>query len=59
VSEYLNAGVALVWVVYPAKRDVALYRPVPESPIVLGATDTIMDLPELPGFRCSVAELFE
>jgi Uma2 family endonuclease len=58
VSEYLNAGVLLVWVVYPAKRKVFLYRPGDEPAIVLGEFDTIENLPELPGFRCAVSELF-
>lgn len=58
VHEYLNAGVLMVWVVYPRKRTVVIYRPEDEPPTVLTEADVIEDLPELPGFRCPVAEFF-
>jgi Uma2 family endonuclease len=58
VEEYLEAGVLLLWVVYPARRSVVLYRPDNEPPTVLSENDTLENLPELPGFRCRVAELF-
>lgn len=57
VSEYLNAGVALVWVVDPKSRTVAMYRP-DAAPVVLAEDQTIEDLPELPEFRCAVADIF-
>jgi Uma2 family endonuclease len=57
VGEYLDAGVLLVWVVYPMRRSVVVYRP-GEVPIVLNENDFLENLPELPGFRCPVSDLF-
>lgn len=56
VSDYLTAGVRLVWVVYPIARIVVVYRPG-------GAAGWVSDQGELdgedviPGFRCPLAEL--
>jgi Uma2 family endonuclease len=58
VAEYLDSGVPLVWVVYPKKKAVAIYRSVDEPPEVLKHDAVIENLPELPGFRCSVADFF-
>ncbi len=58
VSEYLEVGVLMVWVVYPEQRTVAIYRPDDPIPVVLSGADILENLPELPGFRCPVAELF-
>ena len=58
VQEYLNVGVLMVWLVYPKRRTVVIYRPGDEPPIVLTEADIIENLPELPGFRCPVAEFF-
>jgi len=58
VREYLNAWVLIVWVVHPDRRDVTVHRP-GVAPAILGETEFLEDLAELPGFRCSVAELFE
>jgi len=57
VGEYLNAGVLLVWVVDPRSRTLTLYRP-DATPVVLREDQAIEDLPELPGFRCEVADIF-
>jgi Uma2 family endonuclease len=59
VSEYLDVGVALIWVVYPRSRSLAMYRPAGEPPVVLKGDQMIENLPELPGFRCPVADLFQ
>ncbi|HKM53683.1 MAG TPA: Uma2 family endonuclease [Isosphaeraceae bacterium] len=59
VSEYLEIGVALIWVVYPRSRSVAMYRQADELPVVLKEDQVIDNLPELPGFRCPVADLFQ
>ena len=59
VSEYLEIGVALIWVVYPRNRSVAIYRQADELPVVLKEDQVIDNLPELPGFRCPVADLFQ
>jgi len=58
VSEYLNAGVLMVWVVHPERRTVAIYRPNDPIPTILTAADVLDGLPELPDFRCPVAEFF-
>lgn len=58
VAEYLWAGVLLVWVIYPASRSVVIHRPDDRPPLVLNEGAYIEDLPELPGFRCAVADLF-
>ncbi len=58
ISEYLEAGTLLVWVVYPTRRTVVIYRPDDEIPLVLGEDAIVENLPELPGFRCPVADFF-
>jgi Uma2 family endonuclease len=57
VHEYLNAGVLMVWVVHPKRRTLAIYRPGDPIPTILTDKDVIENLPELPGFRCPLAEL--
>jgi len=57
VAEYLGAGSLTVWLVYPRKRSIAIFRDSP-PPVVLNDGDVIEDQPELPGFRCTVAEIF-
>lgn len=58
VAEYLRAGVLMVWVIHPRARTLTIYRPHNVPPTVLNDRDTLEDLPELPGFRCLVADLF-
>jgi Uma2 family endonuclease len=58
VSEYLEVGVAIVWVVYPKRRQLVIYRPDDEEPITLGEDAVVENLPKLPGFRCSVSDFF-
>jgi Uma2 family endonuclease len=58
ISEYLAAGVSLVWVVYPKQRCIVIHRPDGGAPLVLREDQVIENLPELPGFRCTVAEFF-
>jgi Uma2 family endonuclease len=58
VREYLGAGVLLVWIVHPDRRDVTVYRPGVAS-ATIAATEVLENLPELPGFRCRVSEFFE
>ncbi len=58
IDDYLAAGVPLVWIIYPKKRNVTAYRPGGE-PRVLTVDDTL-DAPEIiAGFQCRVAEIFE
>jgi Uma2 family endonuclease len=58
VSEYLEVGVSLVWVVYPKRRQLVIYRHNDEEPMTLGDDAVVENLPELPGFRCSVSDFF-
>jgi Uma2 family endonuclease len=58
VAEYLEAGVPLVLVVYPKPRNVAIFRPEEELPIILREGEFLENFPELPGFRCPVSDLF-
>jgi Uma2 family endonuclease len=58
VSEYLEAGTLLVWIVYPASRSVVIYRSDDEPALTLVEDAVIENLPELPGFRCPVADFF-
>ncbi len=39
VNEYLNAGIAMVWVVHPERKTVAIYRPEDPFPVLLGEHD--------------------
>jgi Uma2 family endonuclease len=58
VGEYLAAGTLAVWVVYPRKRSVVIHRDPESPPDVLKEGDAIEGQPELPGFRCTVSEIF-
>jgi Uma2 family endonuclease len=58
VGEYQSAGVPLVWVVYPQRRSVAVYRPREDEPAIFREGDILENFPELPGFRCPVSDLF-
>lgn len=58
VADYLTAGIPMVWVVYPRRRIVAIYRHDDPTPTVLTDDDAVVDLPELPGFACPVADFF-
>jgi Uma2 family endonuclease len=57
VDEYLRAGVRLVWVVRPAARAVQVFRG-DRSESWLWAADELSGEDVLPGFRCTVDELF-
>ena len=58
VNDYFAAGARQMWVVYPASRQVAVFRSARES-LVLGAGEALEGGDLLPGFTCPVAELFE
>jgi Uma2 family endonuclease len=58
VAEYLEAGVALVSVVDPARRKAALYRQREVFPTILSESDVLENLPELPGFACALTDFF-
>jgi Uma2 family endonuclease len=57
VTEYLDCGVPVVWVVNPFFRTVTIHR-ANASPLALDDRDTLTGDPELPGFSCRVADFF-
>lgn len=57
---YLARGVRLVWVVWPADRQVDVWHPGSDEPTAtLGVNDQLDGLDILPGFTHPVADLFE
>lgn len=57
VSEYLEAGVKLVWVIHPATQSVEVHRSDGRGTILSNADELDGD-DVVPGFRCKVSELF-
>jgi Uma2 family endonuclease len=57
IDDYLDAGVALVWVIDPYRRTVAVYRPGAE-PELVNARQALTAEPHLPGFSVPAARLF-
>jgi Uma2 family endonuclease len=57
ISEYLDVGVRLVWVINPPSQTVHTYRP-DGTARRLRATDTLDGADVLPGFQVAVSELF-
>ncbi len=58
VEEYLAAGTRMVWVVYPRRQSVAVYRSLRDVKILRG-DDTLSGEDVLPGFERKVNEIFE
>lgn len=58
IEVFLAAGVALVWIMNPYDRTVLAYRPGAE-PELFNARQELIAESHLPGFRVSVARLFE
>lgn len=57
VEDYLSNGVKVVWLVDYEQKKVTVYRS-EQSHTVLRAESELLCEPELPGFRCRVADLF-
>jgi Uma2 family endonuclease len=57
IDDYLQAGVALVWVINPHDRTVLIYRKDME-PELVNVRQELTAEPKLPGFRVAAAELF-
>jgi Uma2 family endonuclease len=55
--EYLAGGAKLVWVIDADPQRVVVFTP-PDHVKILGVDDTLDGGEVLPGFQCSVAELF-
>lgn len=58
VTDWLEAGCRLVWVVYPDTRTVTEYRSLKEAQ-VLTVDQNLTGGEVLPGFSCAIAEIFE
>lgn len=58
VLDYLNAGVRLLWVVYPRHRQVQVYRP-GESVRLLYGDDVLTGKPLMPGFEVPLGQLWD
>ena len=57
IGQWIKHGVKLVWVAYPEQRSLMVYRSLSEVQ-VLPEGDTLTGDPVLPGFSCSVNEIF-
>jgi Uma2 family endonuclease len=57
VSDYLDVGVQLVWVVDPDKSIVVEHRP-GATPNTLSSSDSLQCEDVIPGFRLALSELF-
>lgn len=57
VHDYLAAGTALVWVIYPRTQEVLVHTPDGRAQTYTRA-DVLEAFAVLPGFRCPVADLF-
>lgn len=58
LSDYFEAGVELVWVIYPDSRRIYVYRS-PTNVAGLRETDELDGGDVLPGFRVRIRDLFE
>jgi len=57
ISQYLDHGVPLVWVIDPEAKSVAVHRPTHRLDY-LNESDELTGCDVLPDFRCRVADLF-
>ena len=57
ITDYLDNGVEVVWLVDPSARTVTVYR-ADAGPQVVGEKAKLTGDPALPGFRCKVADFF-
>jgi Uma2 family endonuclease len=58
IGEYEECGVKVIWIVDPIDETVTVYRP-DKKPVLFNSDQELPGDPELPGFRCRVAEIFE
>jgi Uma2 family endonuclease len=58
IEEYLDCGVKQVWIVDPYADTVTVHKPGAE-PVMYTRSQELPGEPDLPGFRCRVAEIFE
>jgi Uma2 family endonuclease len=58
ISEYLEAGVKLIWIINPEQRLVTVHRADGSSVVKRKETDTLDGEQVIAGFSCKVGELF-
>lgn len=58
IEEYLDCGVCQVWIVDPNVETVTVHKPGAE-PVMYSRSQTLPGGAELPGFSCTVADIFE
>jgi Uma2 family endonuclease len=57
ITEYLAAGVRLVWIISPKRRTVTIHRAHTE-PVTLNESDTLDGQDVIPGFQYNIAKIF-
>ena len=57
MRRWINAGVEMGWVVYPRGRSITIYRSLTDIRLI-SSGDTLDGESVVPGFKCSVSELF-
>ncbi len=57
ITKFLERGIVVIWLVDPEGRSVTIYR-LNQLPQVFEGSDELAGDPELPGFRCRVADFF-
>jgi Uma2 family endonuclease len=57
IDDWLGAGAQMLWVIDPFRRTVTIYQP-GRDPTLLGEHAILEGDPLVPGFRCTVAEIF-
>lgn len=60
IGDYLQAGVALIWVLWPTSRTIEIWRTaMPSQPTtILQESDLLDGEAIVPGFQCPVRDLF-
>jgi Uma2 family endonuclease len=58
IEDYLQAGVRMIWVVFPKSRTILVFRP-DHSVSMLKPENELSGEDVIPGFSCRVAELFD
>ncbi len=58
IEDYLSSGSRLVWIVYPKRKVIVVYR-TNNTVSFLHETDELDGEDVLPGFRCSLAKIFD
>jgi Uma2 family endonuclease len=56
--QWLQRGARLVWVVWPARRQLDVWTPGQDVPLTLSAADSLDGRDVVPGFTCALADLF-